>query len=185
MVALMSSNSKDQIRRVVKRVKEKSNIPPSVELKAFPSRPEIKREILSRLANLNIEIRAIILDKQNVSDRLKKDENILYNYVSGLLLVPYILKQTRVAIIADKRVTKITSGFDFDRYLRYKIYYENYESSNKVQMEIDLKESHKVGGLQAIDFVCNGIFRRYEKRDSYYYNLIKSKIVEEKDLFFK
>jgi hypothetical protein len=37
--------------------------------------------------------------------------------------------------------------------------------------------------LQVVDFVSWAIFRKYEKKDRGYYNIIKKKIVEESSLF--
>lgn len=46
-----------------------------------------------------------------------------------------------------------------------------------------LDESGDLGFNPKVDFVSWAIFRRYEKEDSLYYNLIKDKVVEENSLF--
>ncbi len=46
-----------------------------------------------------------------------------------------------------------------------------------------IETPHKEKCLQATDFVCWSIFRKYERNDYDYYNDIKEKIVEESWLF--
>ena len=46
-----------------------------------------------------------------------------------------------------------------------------------------LNASHENKSLQAVDFISWAMFRKYEKSDYEYYEIIKNKIVEEKLLF--
>ena len=80
-------------RRCVKRVKVKYQIPQVVELKGNTTREIIKKELLNRFAKLDIEVYAITVKKKNVDPKLRKDTNILYNYVVGLSLVERILQE--------------------------------------------------------------------------------------------
>jgi len=110
--------------RCVKETKIKHNIPRNVELKGNTTREVIKEELLSRLQKLDIEVHAITVRKKNVEPKLRKDTNILYNYVVGLSLVERILdepKDAKAVINVDRRIIAITSGFKFNEYLRYKI----------------------------------------------------------------
>ncbi len=48
---------------------------------------------------------------------------------------------------------------------------------------MSLAASHDEKGLQAVDFISWAIFRKYERGDFEYYELIKEKIVDERLLF--
>jgi len=108
--------------RCVKEIKIKHNIPRNVELKGNTTREVIKEELLSKFQRLDIEVHAITVRKKNVELKLRKDTNILYNYMVGLSLVERIWDKPRdakVVINVDRRIIAITSGFKFNEYLRY------------------------------------------------------------------
>jgi len=114
-------------KRCVKRIKIKYGIPRDEELKGSTTQKEIKTALLKRIRELPVEIRSITVKKENVEDKLRMDANILYNYMVGLSLVEKILqlpKNSDVIVVVDRRITSITSGFKFDEYLRYKIWFE-------------------------------------------------------------
>lgn len=114
-------------RRCVKAVKIKHHIPREVELKGNTTREVVKKDLLSRFLKLDMEVHAITVKKENVEPKLRKDTNILYNYMVGLSLVERILREpagAKVVINVDRRIISITSGFNFNQYLSYKIWYE-------------------------------------------------------------
>ena len=178
---------KDSIRfiRCVKEVKIKYGIPRSVELKGNTTREVIKEDLLSRFQKLDIEVHAITVRKKNVDPKLRKDTNILYNYVVGLLLVERILAEpagTRVCVNVDRRVISITSGFKFNEYLRYKTWYEGQRQD--INLEINHRDSHKNYAIQGIDIICNSIFRKYNSNNYKLFNIIQGKVKSDRRLFF-
>jgi hypothetical protein len=181
VISFLTTKDKTPLKRAVRKVKKKHRLAPSFELKGNTTPPKIKEDLLKRIASLDINIYAIVMNKANVSPRLRQDTNILYNYVLGLIVVPYICKQTIVTIVVDRRVVSVTSGFKLDEYLAYKVWYENLA---EVDMQIQHEDSKWTLSLQAADVVCNSIFRKYESGDERLYNLICGKIKEEQQLFF-
>lgn len=57
------------------------------------------------------------------------------------------------------------------------------QSRRPDSFEMSLAASHEEKGLQAVDFVSWAIFRKYERGDFEFYELIKDKIVDERLLF--
>ena len=172
-------------RRCIKGVKIKYHIPRDVELKGFTTREIIKKALLNSFAKLDIEVHAITVRKKNVEPRLQRDANILYNYMVGLSLVERILEEpedTKVVINVDRRIIAITSGFKFNEYLRYKIWYE------KERRDIDLNiyhlDSHQAYAIQGIDVICNSIFKKYNSNNYTLFNIIQDKVKSDKRLFF-
>jgi len=172
-------------RRCVKEVKIKYHIPRNVELKGNTTRENIKTDLLNRLAKLDIEIHAITVRKKNVDAKLRRDTNIFYNYVVGLSLVERILQEPQnstVQINVDRRVVSITSGFKFNDYLRYKIWYER--ERRDINLEISHLDSHQTYAIQGIDIICNSIFRKYNSDSYRLSDIIQGKMKSDRRLFF-
>ena len=171
--------------RCVKEVKIKYNIPRNVELKGSNTRESIKEDLLNRFAKLDIEVYAITVRKKNVEPKLQIDTNILYNYVVGLSLAERILQEppnSRALINVDRRVISITSGFKFNEYLRYKIWYEGQRQD--IDLEINHRDSHRNYAIQGIDVICNSIFRKYNSNNYRLFNIIRGKVKSDRRLFF-
>jgi len=172
-------------RRCVKEVKIKHHIPRDVELKGNTTRALIKKDLLGRFAKLDIEVHAITVKKANVELKLRKDTNILYNYMVGLSLVERILEEpedAKVVINVDRRIIAITSGFKFNEYLRYKIWYE--KERRDINLEIQHLDSHEAYAIQGIDVICNSIFKKYNSNNYKLFNIIQDKVKSDKRLFF-
>jgi hypothetical protein len=184
-IAFVTTEDPVAFRRCIKKVKIKYHVPREVELKGSTTKKAIKEDLLKRFLNVDIEIHAITVKKANVEPKLRRDTNILYNYMAGLSLVERILEEpvnARVIIIVDRRVISITSGFNFNEYLRYKIWYEG--GRQDIDLEIHHLDSHRVDVIQGIDIICNSIFRKYNSNNNSLFNIIRDKVKTDKRLFF-
>ena len=181
VVAFIATEDPTDIQRAVRATKRKFGLPRNYEIKGSGSSGRIRNHLLKKLSALDVEVHSIVMRKSNVLPRLRKDTNILYNYVLGLILVPYVVKQKRVKIIVDRRVVSVKSGLKLDEYLKCRIWYEKLAD---VEMDISHKDSKFVPGIQAVDVISYSIFRKHERRDIKYYKLIRRQIRREKKLFF-
>jgi hypothetical protein len=184
-IAFITMGNPALFRRCVKRVKIKYDIPREVELKGNTTRALIKKDLLSGFAKFDIEVHAITVKKANVESKLRKDTHILYNYMVGLSLVERILnepKDVKVVVNVDRRIISITSGFNFNEYLRYKVWYEG--ERRDINLEINHLDSHEAYVIQGIDIICNSIFRKYSSNSYELYNIIQGKVISDKRLFF-
>lgn len=184
-IAFVVLGDPTEFKRCVKRTKIKYRIPPIEELKGATTRAEVKADLLRRFSKIDMAIHSITVNKEKVNERLRGDGNILYNYMVGLSLGAWLLKQPKgaaIKIIVDRRITSITSGFDFDEYLKYKTWYEGQRSD--LELLIDHVDSHGALSIQGIDVICNTIYRKFSGRDAELYSLIQRKVVSEKRLFF-
>lgn len=173
------------LKKQVKKVKMKYRIPANVELKGSSTSSEIKLDLLKRISKLPIEIYSITVKKSNIAQRLRTDTNILYNYMVGLSLGEKILQlpmDSQVIVIVDKRITSITSGFNFNEYLRYKIWFEG--NRKDIDLKIHQVDSQISYGIQGVDIITNSIFKKYESNDGQFYKIISGKVQNEKRLFF-
>jgi hypothetical protein len=184
-IAFVIVENPTPFRRCVKAVKMKYDIPRDAELKGSITREVIKEDLLNRFLRLDMEVHAITVNKENVEPKLRKDTNILYNYVVGLSLVERILQEpagAKVVISVDRRIISITSGFNFNQYLRYKIWYER--ERRDIDLEIHHLDSHEAYAIQGIDVICNSIFRKYNSNNYALFNIIRGKVKSDKKLFF-
>jgi len=184
-IAFVVAENPVPFRRCVKRVKIKHHIPRDVELKGNTTRALIKKDLLGRFMKLDMEVHAITVKKKNVEPKLRRDTNILYNYMVGLSLVERILEEpvnARVVINVDRRIIAITSGFNFNEYLRYKIWYEG--ERRDINLEIQHLDSHEAYAIQGIDVICNSIFKKYNSNNYRLFNIIQGKVKSDKRLFF-
>jgi hypothetical protein len=172
-------------KRCVKDVKITHHIPRDTELKGTKTRESIKCDFLTRFVKLDTEVHAITVRKKNVEPKLRSDTNILYNYMVGLSLVERILKEpknSRAIITVDRRIISVTAGFNFNEYLRYKIWYE--AERQDLELNIHHLDSHKANAIQGIDIICNSIFRKYNSNNHTLFNIIQGKVKSDKRLFF-
>jgi len=172
------------LKRRIREIKQKYKINKNVEIKGNNSNHHFRIDILNEICSLPIEIYSITVNKQGIYNSLREDTNILYNYMTNLILVPYIeqKKINNLHIIADLRINKISRGMRFGNYLKYKILYEN--GLHNMKIVIQYLDSFSSKGLQAVDFIAYGLFRKYERRENRYYKILRGNIIEDKHLYF-
>jgi len=155
------------------------------ELHAYHADSVTKNRMLKLLSeNEDIKVLCIILNKKKVYTDLRNQKSFLYNYTANILLDRLynknILKgNNKISICIDQRETNKFLKKNFEDYLMSSL--AKRKSGN--EFEIRIKPSHTEKCLQAVDFVSWAIFRKYEKSDYEYYEIIKDKIIEERLLF--
>ncbi len=183
IITIMKTKDLIGVQRCVKRIRQrklKKKYKEIPELKANNSSPEIRKQLLKDLGEVDLEIHCIILNKKKVYDYLKAKKHRLYNYVIGRILPGTVTFLRNVQIIVDRRSSKRALRDDFDDYIKMRI---EERALFKPRIIISHFDSKNDAGLQVVDFVSWSIFRKYEKGDTEYYDLIKDKIKWERELF--
>ena len=172
------------LKRKIKKVKEKHKIGKDIEIKGSKSNHSLRTDVLKEICSLPIDIYSITTKKQGINKSLRKDTNIFYNYMVNLILVPYIERSKigNLCLMADLRINKVSKGMRFGDYLKYKLLFEN--NLYKIKLDIIYLDSFTSYGLQAVDFIANGIFRSYEQADDRYCRALRGSIIEDKHLYF-
>ncbi len=140
--------------------------------------------MLSRFAGLEIEVHAITVKKANVQLKLRRNTNILYNYMVGLSLAERILAEktdTKVSVNIDRRVISVPA-LQIEEYLKSKVWLEGKRTD--IDLEINHLDSHEAYAIQGIDIICNSIFRKYNWNNYRLFNIIQGKVKSDKRLFF-
>ena len=152
-------------------------------LHAFREEPITRQRMLRKISERECAVMAIYLNKRRVYTKLQNEKAVLYNYVANILLDRIMTKRLipisePVYLIASKRETNKFLNENFREYLKGQI-----RNAHRLDLHIEIKTPAEEKSLQAVDFISWAIFRRLEQGDDSYYNLIRSKIVEENPLF--
>lgn len=185
LVTFLFCNEKRPIEKLVSRIhaglkkihKRKSGV-----LHCHNESPTTRFRLLRELANKNCRIIVIYLNKKKVYTKLQEEKNVLYNYVTNILLNRIyenkLVPLDNLILIASRKETNRFLNENFKSYLADKI-----KTNHKHKLQVVIKTPHEEKSLQATDFVSWSIFRKYEYGDSSYYDVIKSLIIGESSLF--
>lgn len=186
LFTLAISHDQKALEKVVKKVwktihKKHKHIG---ELHAYHEKDVTITRMLQMLAEVEgLKIMTIILNKKKVHLDLQNQKNYLYNYTANIVLdrlinTKILDKNQRISLVVDRKDTKKNLRENFISYITNAMHKRDHK-----KFEMTLVASHEDRGLQAVDFISWAIFRKYEKGDFEFYEIIKSKIIDEKLLF--
>lgn len=186
VITFLFTDEKRLIEKIVKTVhgslkkvyKQKSGV-----LHCYHEKPVTRIRLLSKLAQKDIKVMTVYLNKSKVYTRLHKEKDVLYNFVTNILLdrictKKLIPKDRRINLIASRKETNKFLNENFKNYLAAQA-----KNNHKLDITIEIKTPYEEKSLQAVDFLSWSIFRKYEYGDESYYEIIKDKIYEENILF--
>ncbi|MBI2012593.1 DUF3800 domain-containing protein [Candidatus Curtissbacteria bacterium] len=187
VVTILFIENKNPIEKIVKKVhaslrKKVKRLSGGV-LHAFKEKSVTRKRVLKLLSKKDCMIMSIYLNKAKVYTKLREEKHVLYNYVANILLDRIMSKKlvntkSQINLIAAKRETNKFLNENFKEYLKKQV-----RGNYALKISIEIKTPAEEKSLQAVDFASWAIFRKYEKGDNSYYNLIKAKIIEESPLF--
>lgn len=178
ILALIPQKPK-RIKNIIKRCCVKFGIAKNTaldEIKGAKLSFSRKQEILTKLNKKDdFSCSYIVADKKHLVDRVLKDKNICYNYLTSFLLKP-ILKGTNddVQIILDNQNTKVTSRHSLKDYIKIEAYTK---WGFKKNISFEYRDSKKYTNLQAADVIANTIFGKYNYKKNHLYGLVKVKFI--------
>ena len=187
VVTVLATLDKKPIEKVIKKVhvslKKKVKRLSGGILHCYKEKPATRKRLLKLLNTRDCVVLAIYLNKAKVYTKLREEKHVLYNYVTNILLDRIMTKKLidqklGILLIAARRETNKFLNENFKDYLDKQI-----KNKHGLKIKIELKTPAQEKSLQAVDFASWAIFRKYERGDDSYYNLIKSRIVEENPLF--
>lgn len=175
-----------KIEKIIKKVKGglRKKYKKVNELHAYHTQPEVRKKILKLLsAEKDVKILCVVLNKKKVYIDLQKQKNYLYNYTANILLdrlhnKKIIDTDEPIDLYIDQKDTNKFIKENFEKYLK-----DNFKKRGNNKVAIKIKPSHTEKCLQAVDFISWAIFRKYERGDYEYYEIIKNSVIEENLLF--
>lgn len=178
-ITILALSSQDANRKLIKAVqitlRRKLNNPKNrkriiQELKGTGTTLEVKKYFFEKAKNVKFGIYSITLNKRRVFERLTKDKSRVYNYIARQVLdqIPFEKNNgDRVELIIDKSMAKPEIE-EFNSYIRRQL---EWRLSPNVPLDIYHWFSHKNCGLQVADLFCWGIFQKYERQNTKWYDV--------------
>lgn len=148
------------------------------EFKFNNSSPEIKRRILSCIGSGDVDICYCILRKDDVRHHLRTRQQIVYNYLTGLLISNIVLEYSPddgIQITVDKSLNGIQREA-FDQYVVFKTMERNMVSDPLPPIQIVHADSVREPCIQAVDFVAGALHYYYRENDDTYSRIVDQKI---------
>ena len=186
---IISKDEEKYISRFISDIYKKYNLTPNIEKKGANFISEHSSFITSQLTNKIInksdsfKIISITVNKSKVYESLRKDKNIFYNYVLGLLLKPEIIQLDNTEIVLDKRTIKVSHGESFPDYIKTEIWGQGID----IDISCEFLESTNNKMIWFADWYANFIWRNHEDNESSSYIILmelpKNRFLEKK-LFF-
>lgn len=156
------------VKEEANRLKSKLHLTKDYEFKFSRCKDKFRREIFNFITKLPIKYKAVIVDKKKllISD-LRFQPQQIYCELIRRLLYDNEPPLEKAILIIDEATAKIHHK-EFNQILK------KYLSKNIVS-KIRQKRSRGEIMIQIADLIAGAIFRKHEKQDAQYYQLIKDK----------
>lgn len=150
-------------------------------LHCYKEHPKTKTKLFRLLKQKDVSVMAIYLNKKKVYTKLQDEKHVLYNYITNILIDRIITKK----LLKDKDITLIASRRETNKFLNenFKSYLEASNWDKWLNLSVKIKTPTEEKCLQVVDACSWAIFRKHEHWDDEYYNILRSKIIEENSLF--
>ncbi len=174
VVAVLTTNIPRPIELHVKRARKSlgRKARPD-EMKAAVLEDRVIERLLRSIAEEDVEIVAVIVDKRAILRPPDNPEDI-YREAVARAVARCVERRSRIELFLDKRYTKRSLRHELERVIR-----EWIAGLPQEVVLIRQEDSRHRKGLQAVDHVAWAIFQKYEAGDDRFYNIIRDKIVVE------
>ena len=144
------------------------------ELKGSSTIIEVKRYAYKLIENERFGIYAVTLNKLRVFESLTRDKERTYNWVARQVLdqIPFEKANVRVQLVIDKCKGKKEIA-EFNKYIQREL---GTKFPPEVPVDITHIKSHESPGLQFADLFAWGIFQKYERSNTDWYQHFQDKI---------
>ena len=159
------------VRRTLKNKLRRLKKP---ELKGSKQSIEVKKYFYKKVEPVPFGLYAITLNKRRVYDYLSQEKDRVYNFIARKVLdvIPIEDASLRVSLIIDRSKSKKEIR-EFDEYIIRQL---SGRIDPRIPLDIDHHMSHEDRLIQAVDLFAWGIFRKYEKNDTEWYDIFREKI---------
>jgi len=152
-------------------------------LHSYKLLPRRRKKLLKSILEYDFKLMVIRLNKSKVYTHLHNEKQVVYNYITNILLNRILDKKLidtdqKVHLIASRRETNKFLNSNFKNYLKNKA-----QKNHSIDIDINIALSNQEKCLQIVDLISWSYFRHIEHKDSSYYSIIKEMVEEEVILF--
>lgn len=147
--------------------------------------PQIKREFLRFIMNLEIKIDVLVVEKLRTYDALKTRPGKMYGVMSGQLIKDLCHQAENTEIIFSRKDSKLKLRQELETEVeRVRLNY--LELHPKLKPNLKLSYFHNPhyshGGLQVADYIAYAVFQVFENGKREWYEIVKNKIGRIQDI---
>jgi len=164
------------VERTIRNKLHKGRSPkhPTDELKGSKTTLAVKQYFYRQAKKASFEIYTLILNKARVYEELRSQPERLYNFIGRKLIerCPFKEVKDRIILTLDRRKS-VAEIQQFNQYLLVQL-----QGSLPLHVPFEIYHEHswKNKGLQAVDLFTWGIFRKYERGDTSWYQIFRERI---------
>ena len=175
MLVVQTDRERRQVDRAVERAlrqrKKKMRAKGRSELKGATSSMRIKQQFWKQVRNVRCQFYVLMVEKAAIPAGLQNDPDALYEEVvlAALKLVPVEQASMRVIVTMDHdKPVAIHQALNqtIARELQGRV-------PPNTPVEVYDRRSHESKGLQAVDTLTWGVFRKYERGDTEWYDVFR------------
>jgi hypothetical protein len=141
------------------------------ELHAYNEKDVVRQKILEKINNSEIKIVCCVVDKAKIPIRFRKDKKYLYNQIListiESICEPDLLSDDSTMIYIDRMYARMDDVKKLERSIL-----QIFIKGNLRKHFVYFQSSQENKSLQAVDFISWSLFRKIEKDDSYFINII-------------
>ena len=179
VVTILAIHGTDQHRQLLKWLKtsmrrKSSKNSSYFEFKGSLTPLKVKGYFYQKISKLDFAIYSVILDKKKSFQRMWYDKERIYSFIADSVLKNVLIEKniSRIEFVIDKSKSKQNIK-KFDSYILSQM---KGRVHPKVPLTIKHVNSLESQGIQVVDLFSWGIFRKYEREDTEWYNYFKEKI---------
>ena len=171
------------LKRINKKTKNKKN--KIDEFKFSNNTDKTKCKFLQKIRTLDIIIGIICISKDSVKESLKQDLNRLYRYsivdtIITNLVQDYFHKHdpyNSIRFVIDRSLSPNARKL-FNEYCEEKASFRSWEKDANIDYRISIthEDSKTVPMLQVADFIAGSVQKKFQLKDTIFYDLIQDKI---------
>jgi len=183
---IVPNTNKDLPHRQVSKTYTKFNYQFGMEHKGNKLPKNVREYFINRVikmmqSNPDVLMSAITVKKERVFDHIRRDGNILYNYLTKIGICDHIKScNGNVDFIRDERTIKVSSGNSLIEYLQTELWFEK---NSKAFLVDQPAKSHQNFNILFIDWIANTIWQYYELGEDVGFSLLDP-IMKCQKLFF-
>jgi len=189
VITVMTVDGKDdcmKIKLAIKRTLKKLNSRKGKkrfiqELKGSDTTISVKKYFYEKCKDIEFGIYSLILKKKKVSKNLTSKKTKLYNHIACILFDNVPMENTKMGIefIMDKCKRKI----EIKEFNDYILQHLKSRIATNLPIYFDHSDSKCVIELQATDLFSWGIFRKYSKKDTEWYQIFSEQKIKFEDFY--
>jgi hypothetical protein len=147
---------------------------------------EIKIDFLSQLVGVGGKFGYIHVERDRINEEFKThpNNNLMYNLILFYLIENFVKSgygEDHITVYVDQRSDNKVIKRGLATYLPTKVNpYLNGRS-----LHVRWEKSHNSRGIQCVDSISGSVYRKFNKEDYRYYDIIKSNFVVKRDYLFK